>query len=107
MIVANGKNNETVPLFTVSNGMTAWWNLRLDVEQVDAAPGAVVAIKVNGASVPDELGEFQASVSPGAYPQRRASRFVLLNDGDVVTARVEGPGTVNLRLSGDVAAEGL
>lgn len=106
MIVANGKTQEIVPLFTNSNGQTSWYSLRLFVELVSGA-GAATEIKVNGASIPDQIGGFNVNVDPSAYPKRQGSMFVRLEDGDVVTADVQGPGTVNLQLSGDVASEQL
>lgn len=105
-IVANGKHDETVPLFTSSNGRTSWWSLRLSAELVSGA-GAQITIQVNGMDVPDQDGAFVCNVAPGSYPERIASKFVELQDGDVVTAKVEGPGVVNLSLSGDVASEQL
>lgn len=105
-IVANGKTNEIVPLFTTSNGNTSWWSLRLSVELVSGS-SAQVSIKVNGADVPDQSGAFNASVDASSFPDRQASMFVQLEDGDAVTADVQGSGTVNLSLSGDVASEQL
>jgi len=104
-IVANGKTQEVVSLFTNSNGQTSWYSLRLSVELVSGG-GSVVEIKVNGDSVPDQLGAFNCNVDPGTQ-ERSASRFVLLEDGDVVTADIQGTGVVNLTLSGDVASEQL
>lgn len=105
-IVHNGKTNEIVPLFTNTNGNTSWYSLRLAVELVSGG-AAQVTILVNGSDVPDQDGAYTCNVASGSYPERIASKFVELDDGDVVTARVEGPGTVNLSLSGDVASEQL
>jgi hypothetical protein len=52
------------------------------------------------------VGAFVCSVG-GGLQRRIASMFVELDDGDVVTADVQGPGTINLSLSGDVASEQL
>lgn len=105
-IVANGKQNEIVPLFTSSNGQTSWWSLRLLAELVSGA-GALIAIKVNGIDVPNQSGAFTAQVDSSSFPEREATMFVQLDDGDAVTADVQGPGVVNLSLSGDVASEQL
>jgi hypothetical protein len=104
-IVANGKSNEVVSLFTSSNGRVSWYSLRLSVELVSGA-NCAVEIKVNGDSIPDQVGAFVCSVG-GGLQRRIASMFVELDDGDVVTADVQGPGTINLSLSGDVASEQL
>lgn len=104
-IVANGKTQQVVPLFTANNGVTSWWSLRLAVEQVAGPSGASVEIKVNGESVPNETGAFVVSV--GAVQRRTGAMVVELESGDVVTADVQGPGTVNLSLSGSVEPEGL
>lgn len=106
MIVENGKTQETVALFTADTGRTTWYSLRLFAEIVSGA-GATVEIKVNGASIPDQTGAFSVGVDPSAFPKRQASMMVRLENGDVVTADVQGPGTVNLELSGDVPAEQL
>ncbi len=105
-IVANGKTNETVPLFSNDNGRTCWWSLRLSAELV-AGAAAQITIQVNGEDVPDQDGAFTCNVASGSYPERIACKFVELDDGDAVTAKIEGPGTVNLSLSGDVASEQL
>lgn len=106
MITANGKTNEVVPCFTSKIGRTAWWNLQLWVELV-AGAGASVEIKVNGNAVPAQTVSLQVGVDSGTFPKREAFASVRLENGDVVTAKVEGPGTVNFELSGDVADEAL
>ena len=105
-IVKNSQSNVVVPLFTVSNGVTSWWALRLFVELV-AGQAATVALKVNGQDVPNFEGALTAQVDSGSRPTRTAADFVRLEDGDIVSADVQGPGTVNLSLSGDVASEQL
>jgi hypothetical protein len=106
MITANNVTG-TVPLFTASNGMTSWWNLRLAVAVNTGTGGAVVTLKVNGQDIPSQNGGFSAQVDPSSYPQRTFADDVLLNDGDVVTADIQGPTTVNISLSGEVCSEQL
>lgn len=103
------KNNVTgvVSLFTVSNGMTSWWNLRLLASINTGSGGAQVTLKVNGNDIPTQNGGMYANVDPASNPQRTVADDVLLHDGDVVTADVQGPSTVDLALSGEVCSEQL
>ena len=101
------QNNVTgsVSLFTVSNGQTRWWDLRLLVTQVSGS-GAVVSIKVNGSDPPTSEGGFFTYVDQTSYPVRQNAKELLLEDGDVVSANVDG-GYVDLALSGEVLSEQL
>lgn len=100
------KNNVTgsVALFTSSNGRPSWWDLRL-FASYNSGPGASITLKVNGDDFP--LADSPTlHVAPGSDPQQEGSWEVRLDDGDVVSAEVDG-GTVNLSLSGEVLTEML
>ena len=94
-----------VSLFTVDNGQTRWWGLRLLATLV-SGQGAVVSVRVNGSDPPLDEGGFFVHVDNTSYPARQGSKEILLNDGDVVTAHIDG-GNVNLALSGEVLSEQL
>lgn len=108
MIVKTGKHSEVVPLFTASTGQIAWYGLRLFVELTSGeGTGATVELKVNGDTIPDQTGAFVVQVSGDALAERQGSMFVRLEPGDAVTADVQGNGTVNFELSGDIPGEML
>ena len=99
----------TEVLYTVDNGLTSWWNLRLHVAVASgsAAGGAVATLKVNGQDIPDQRGAIEAAVDPSSAPERTTSVDALLSDGDVISVVVAGPSTVDVSLSGDVSSEQL
>jgi len=104
-LISQSNVTGAVSLFTVSNGQTRWWDLRLDVELVSGS-GAFVSVKVNSSDPPTPEGGFFAFVDSVSFPERWSTNELLLSDGDVVSAQVDG-GNVDIELSGEVLSEQL
>lgn len=102
----NGLNNQVETLYTHSSGQQ-WLNLRLFAAAAGAPGGAQATLKINGAEIPEQRGSVFVQVDPVNTPQRTTSVDALFDDGDVLSVDVQGPSSVNIRLSGDVSSEQL
>jgi hypothetical protein len=77
-----------VSLFTWSGGTPRWFSIRLFAQVAGSGGGGAVDIKLNGATVSTEVGALGGTVGVGV--PRHFSAHLLLNDGDVVSAQVDG-----------------
>ena len=102
----NNLINQVSTLYTHSSGMQ-WLNLRLFAAAAGAPGGAQATLKINGLDIPEQRGAVFVQVDPTAYPQRTTSVDALFDDGDVLSVDVQGPSSVNIRLSGEVCSEQL
>ena len=81
----------TVPITTVSNGQSRWWNIHMFASLSLGSTASTVTLQVNGNDPPTQRSDdLYIALNSGSYPSRENSCTLLLDDGDVVTAVVSG-----------------